>query len=94
MRRDQGDGKLDRIIFGFKNDKLLRFVYMLIKPLNLMAAGHGVMYLPGLLEADIATNLFTYLRDHIAWGEGVRSRYGPTRKAKAMNVGEDKIFLR
>lgn len=46
-------------------------------------------FFPSLIPADTATFAFEYLRDNIAWEEGVRSRKGFTRLAKAVNMDDD-----
>lgn len=49
------------------------------------------VFLPAALEADEAYALYIFLKENIAWEEGVRSRSGFTRKAFAISpleVGE------
>ena len=46
----------------------------------------------GVLHDDTATNLYEYLLNVIEWEDGVKSRSGFTRKAKALNVGDDECI--
>lgn len=46
-------------------------------------------YHEDLLKEEEATQLYEYLKDNIAWVEGVRSRRGFTRKAKALDLQDD-----
>ena len=41
-----------------------------------------------VLTNEHATILYEYLYDNIDWEEGVRSKYGKTRKAKPLNYGD------
>lgn len=45
-----------------------------------------------LIPKETANFVFGYLRDNIAWGEGVRSRKGFTRQATPMQLGEDQVL--
>ena len=49
-------------------------------------------HFPGLLQQDAATALFEHLR-HNTREEGVRSREGHTRLAKAVDLGKDVILM-
>ena len=40
------------------------------------------------IEANVATNLYGFLKDNIIWEEGVRSKKGFTRKAKSIAPGD------
>lgn len=40
------------------------------------------------IESDIATFLYTHLKDSIHWGNGIKSKKGFTRKAKAITLGQ------
>jgi len=44
------------------------------------------IYRPGAIDPDLATGLYECLREGIDWEEGIRSRTGFTRKAKAINL--------
>jgi hypothetical protein len=48
-------------------------------------------YHPSVLESDKCTKVYISLRDNIQWEEGIRSRSGFTRLAKALNVGDNKL---
>lgn len=45
-----------------------------------------------MIEEDEATTIFNHLRCNIQWEEGIRSKSGPTRKAKSMDFGIDDIL--
>lgn len=47
----------------------------------------AVMIHPKLIAKDLADEYYRILRNTIEWDEGVRSRYGPTRKAKSLFPG-------
>lgn len=42
-----------------------------------------------VLNYDYATSMYFYIRDNIQWEDRVRSVKGFTRKAKAINIGDD-----
>jgi len=48
-------------------------------------------YHPSLLDSVKSTRDYVYLRDNIKWEEGVRSKRGFTRLARALNRGENKV---
>ena len=41
-----------------------------------------------VIDHDYGLELYEYLKNGIEWDEGVRSRKGFTRKAKALNIGD------
>lgn len=45
-------------------------------------------YMPDVIDEEFANELFIQLRDSIEWEEGIRSRKGPTRKAKSFTCFE------
>lgn len=57
-----------------------------------MATRVLTQYYPGLLDSDQALALFIYLAENIEWEDGIPSKSGPTRKAKAMEPGMD-VYL-
>lgn len=52
----------------------------------------STQHYPKLIDPDQATEIYKYLRDNIAWVDGIRSRRGPTRKACPMALGQDDIL--
>lgn len=44
------------------------------------------IYKASAIDPDLATGLYISLKDDIEWEDGVRSRRGFTRKAKAINI--------
>ena len=46
-----------------------------------------------VLDVTTATNLYHYIRDNTEWEDGVRSRKGFTRKAKALDITDDDIIM-
>jgi len=52
-----------------------------------MAVAADIEYHPWTIDKTVADNFFQVLRDTIQWEEGIRSRYGPTRKAKSLAPG-------
>lgn len=48
-------------------------------------------YHPKLIDSDRATAIFEYLKNNIAWIDGINSYNGFTRKAKPMTLGENDI---
>jgi hypothetical protein len=49
-------------------------------------------HIPGLLSSDRGVALYEYFRENIEWEDGVRSKSGETRKAKAMAMGLDDVL--
>lgn len=49
-------------------------------------------YHPQLLSEDYAQSLFLYFQDNITWDDGIKSKDGFTRKAKAMTIGMDRAL--
>lgn len=43
-----------------------------------------------VINSDVATNMYNFLKWNIEWEEGIRSKKGFTRKAKPLNYGEIK----
>jgi hypothetical protein len=43
-----------------------------------------------VINSDVATNIYNFLKWDIEWEEGVRSKKGFTRKAKSLNYGDIK----
>ena len=58
-----------------------------------MASRCKTKFLEGAVENDTALSLYTILRDTIEWEEGIRSRKGFTRKAKAIGHGTNPLIL-
>lgn len=52
----------------------------------------NTQYYSKLIEGDRAMATFEYLKDNMAWIDGVRSRNGFTRKARPMVLGEDEVL--
>jgi hypothetical protein len=56
------------------------------------------LYKPKVIDNDEALSLYYTLKYNIQWEEGVRSKKGFTRKAKALNVGDipeiDKLIVK
>jgi hypothetical protein len=50
------------------------------------------VHYPKLLNGDCATILFNHFKNNIEWEDGVRSKTGFTRKAKAMSVKDDMVL--
>ena len=48
-------------------------------------------YHTSLLDGNKCSKAYVNLRDNISWEEGIRSRSGFTRLAKALNIGENKL---
>lgn len=44
-----------------------------------------------MIEYDEAVTIFTHLKNNIIWEDGIRSKKGPTRKAKPIDFTEDQI---
>lgn len=45
-----------------------------------------------ILDSDVATGIFEYLRNNISWEESIQSRYqGDTRLGKCLNQGDDQV---
>lgn len=67
---------------------------VLVEPITVPKPISRIMtkYHPKLIAEDTATEIFSYLRDNLAWGEGVRSKYGFTRQAAPMQLGENEIL--
>lgn len=47
---------------------------------------------PGLLDWDLCFSTFIHLKENIKWEDGIRSKKGFTRKAKAIEIGKDIIL--
>lgn len=47
-------------------------------------------YVQGFFEPERATSLFEHLRTTVSWEDGIRSRKGFTRKAKPLDIEENK----
>lgn len=48
----------------------------------------ATLYCQQAVDANLATGLLEILKNDIQWEDGVRSRYGFTRKAKAIDIEE------
>lgn len=48
-------------------------------------------YYPNSIDQFSANQTYSYLKDNIKWEEGVRSKHGFTRLAKALNSGDNKV---
>lgn len=48
----------------------------------------------GVIDPDEATAMFIYLSTEIKWDEGIRSRKGPTRLGKSIDLEEHPEILR
>lgn len=46
------------------------------------------VFLEKAIEIDLANQLYLLLKHNIEWQEGIRSKQGFTRKAKALNIGD------
>ncbi|CAH6419439.1 Hypothetical protein POVN_LOCUS728 [uncultured virus] len=44
---------------------------------------------PKFFDANEASAMYTYLKEGVAWEQGIPSRKGPTRLAKSMGFGDD-----
>lgn len=49
-------------------------------------------FIEGVIPDDTAQAAFEYLRDSIKWEQGVKSKNGNTRLAKAVQIGEDDLL--
>lgn len=47
---------------------------------------------PSLFDKNKSNETYNYLRDHIQWEEGVRSRSGFTRLAKSLDPGDNRMI--
>jgi len=50
------------------------------------------VYRENVIDDEVATYLFTHLRDDVKWEDGIRSRNGFTRKAKPIGSGDELFF--
>ena len=48
-------------------------------------------YFPKLIDSDLATGIYDYLRLNIKWEEGIRSKQGHTRLAKGLTFEDDEV---
>lgn len=48
-------------------------------------------YFPAVVESESAMFAFEYLRDNIQWEDGVKSKHGKTRLAKAIGIADDEV---
>lgn len=47
-------------------------------------------FVKGVIDEKDSNNLYKYLEKHIKWEDGIKSKKGFTRKAKALNYGDNK----
>ena len=45
------------------------------------------------IPADISTRLYAFLRDTVAWGEGIKSRKGHTRSAASYSLDDFMVLI-
>ncbi len=53
----------------------------------------GTKYLENLIDDETASNLYKQLYEGIQWEDGIKSKKGFTRKAKAMTMEDDEIQI-
>lgn len=46
------------------------------------------IFMKNVICKNVTSNLYEYLVNNIEWEDGVRSKKGETRKAKALNIGD------
>lgn len=46
---------------------------------------------PGLIDKEFSLQIFESLKNNIQWNEGVRSKHGFTRLAKALDIGDNEL---
>ena len=57
-----------------------------------MALRTKTQHYAALIDSSRATSIYSHLKDSVSWEEGVRSKSGFTRLAKAMQLGDDQII--